>query len=474
MIVLMLDLLRLLYVLCAALLALYAAGVTLLLLLYLRRRHDRPTAPPLTVYPKVVVQLPVYNEPTVIERLIDAVAALDYPADCLTIQVLDDSTDVTSTLAAAKVAAHQACGVNIVHLHRENRAGFKAGALAEGMEQTDAEFAAIFDADFVPSPDFLSQTLPHLSANPHIGAVQTRWGHLNATDSLLTRAQAMALDAHFTVEQVGRARNGLFSSFGGTGGVWRTAAIRAAGGWSHATLTEDLDLSYRAQLCGWQIVYLPDIIVPGEIPASLAAYRRQQARWARGCTRCLLRLTPALWRAPRLTLAQRVMGTLHLAQYLTHPMMLGLLLLTPLLLLADRLPDVRSLGVFGIGAALAPLTAAWLLGRVQRRPLWLVFPALVALGTGMAWSCTRAVVSELRGKRIDFLRTPKRGDSAAPVDKSVRGSDRLIAEGLLAAYALFGVAVAWDRAPGLVPYLAIYAVSLGGLAAWGWWERRKG
>ena len=252
----MMTLLLMLYALCALSLGLYTAGQAILLWRYWRTRRARPYAPPLAELPTVAVQLPLYNEAHVAGRLIEAAAALDYPRDKLLIQVLDDSTDSTAHLVARKLAQLEEAGVRAQHLRRKERLGFKAGALAAGVRQCDSEVIAIFDADFVPAPDFLRRTLPHLMAQPDIGIVQSRWGHLNADENSLTRAQELSIDTHFVIEQTARNRSGWLIPFNGTGGVWRRSCIEAAGGWSADTLTEDLDLSYRAQMAGWRSVFL--------------------------------------------------------------------------------------------------------------------------------------------------------------------------------------------------------------------------
>ena len=293
----MINVLTHLYALCALLLALYTLGQGILLYRYWRTRRDDITTPVMSIFPEVAVQLPLYNEQFVAARLIDAVARFDYPRDKLLIQVLDDSDDGTVRVVASKLANLEAQGFRVQHIRRNQRKGFKAGALAEGLSHSECEFIAIFDADFVPSPRFLRQTLPHLVANPEIGIVQSRWGHLNADANDLTRAQKLSIDTHFVVEQTARNRSGWLIPFNGTGGVWRRACIEAAAGWSADTLTEDLDLSYRAQIEGWQSLFLPDVEAPGEIPPQLAAYKQQQARWAMGNTQCLLKLARPIIRA---------------------------------------------------------------------------------------------------------------------------------------------------------------------------------
>jgi len=252
----------------------------------------------------VVTQLPLYNEATVAERAIRAAAAMEWPFGPHQVQVLDDSTDETRGIVDAVAASLRADGADVVVVRRANREGFKAGALAQGMAQGDAEFIAIFDGDFVPPSDFLLRTVPVLAADTRLGWAQGRWTHLNAADNTITRAQAAGIDPHFIIEQQARSA-GWFMNFNGTAGVWRRRAIEDAGGWSDATLTEDLDLSYRAQLRGWRGLFLPEVAVPGEVPADAAAFKSQQFRWAKGSLQTALRLLPEVWLAERPLLGKR-------------------------------------------------------------------------------------------------------------------------------------------------------------------------
>lgn len=473
------ELLTALHLVTALLLAAYAAGALLLLVSYWRHRNAPPAPPPVTVWPSVVVQLPVYNERHVVKRLLDAAAALDYPRDRLHIQLLDDSTDDTSAIAAAHIAALRAAGLRIDHIRRASRAGYKAGALAHGLARTACELVAIFDADFLPAPDFLRRTVPYFCADPRLGMVQTRWGHLNAGANWLTRGQALALDGHFVVEQAARSRAGWLMNFNGSAGVWRTACIRAAGGWRDITLTEDLDLSYRAQLTGWRFLYLGDVVVPAELPPQLAAYKQQQARWAAGSTRTLVLLFGPLWRA-RLTLPQRVMATLHLCQYLPHPLMLLLLLLTPPLLALHGLHalPLGPLGALGLAPPLIYATSQRALYPDWPRRL-AAFPLLLALGTGIAWNNTCAVLGALlpSARLAEFRRTPKFAASWADSSYALPADWSALAEALLALYALLGAALALHSQPALIPWLALYAYAFGLVAALGvrdqWLLRRS-
>jgi cellulose synthase/poly-beta-1,6-N-acetylglucosamine synthase-like glycosyltransferase len=332
-----LSVLEIVYAGAALLLAMYALNSWILTFLFLRHRQDSEPRPELQHFPRVTVQLPIFNESLVVERLIDSVVQLAWPRDRLQIQVLDDSTDETTAIAQARVDALRAQGVDIELVHRTDRAGFKAGALKEGLKSATGEFIAIFDADFVPDPDWLRKTIPHFSSRPRLGMIQTRWAHLNRDYSLLTHAQAIALDGHFVVEQAARHRSGLLMNFNGTAGVWRKSCIADAGGWHGDTISEDLDLSYRAQLRGWECLYLPDVAAPAEIPPQLAAFKRQQFRWAKGSIQCLKKLVRPVTVA-RLPFIVRWQALVHLSTYLIHPLMLTLLLVSlPLMLVAGHL-----------------------------------------------------------------------------------------------------------------------------------------
>ena len=464
----LLSALSILYFICAMLLAVYAAGMVVLLFMYwLHQRRVPPPPPGVKSWPTVAVQLPVYNERHVVERLLDAVARLDYPHDRLVIQVLDDSTDDTSKLIAKIVKRLKWRGLNVQYIHRLDRAGYKAGALAYGLEQANTEFVVVFDADFLPQRDFLIKTIPHLVAEPRLGMVQARWGHLNTFDNALTMGQTLALDGHFVVEQTARSRAGWLLNFSGSGGVWRTACIREAGGWSANTLTEDLDLSYRAQLAGWRFLYVPDVVVPAQLPPQMAAYKRQQARWAQGSTQTLVTMLRPLWRA-RLTLIQKFMALLHLGQYLPHPLMLMLVLLTPPLILTRGLHNM-PLGPLGLVGLAPPLILV-----ISQRALYrdwphrmMVFPVLMALGIGMTWNNTRAVVKGLiGGKVVEFERTPKFAADWSGSGYALRTDRGVFVEIALAVYAFGGVLVALRYYPPLALYLITCAMGYGMVAAW--------
>jgi cellulose synthase/poly-beta-1,6-N-acetylglucosamine synthase-like glycosyltransferase len=475
-----LSLLRVVDAVMAFWLALYGLQAFILTFLYLRHRAENPVPADMSGmrWPKVAVQLPIFNERHVVERLIDAAANLDYPADRLEVQVLDDSTDDTTALAEARAAYHRARGIAVRVVHRADRSGFKAGALAWGAEQTDAEFLAVFDADFAPQPSFLQRVIPHFLAGPNIGMIQTRWAHLNDTYSPFTLAQSLALDAHFVVEQTGRNRSGLLINFNGSGGVWRRQCIADAGGWQADTMTEDMDLSYRAQLAGWRSLYLPDVEAPAELPPQVDAFKRQQARWAQGSTQCLRKLSLPILRSD-LNGAQKLGALLHIASYFSHPLMIGVLLLSLPLIWAGQSIQV-PLALLLIVSTAPPLlyTVAQMAlhGRDwPRRMLYL--PVIILVGTGIAWSTSRAVWQGLTRWGGTFARTPKfclEGRQGRWSDSAyrLRPDWTIVGEIALALYAMVGVGLAWARGSyGAIPFLGIYAagfslVAILGLTQW--------
>ena len=379
-----------------------------------RGRHAVPAPPDVSVWPLVTVQLPLYNERYVARRLLQAAANLDYPADRLEIQVLDDSTDDTKGIVAEMVQRLQARGVDIAHIHRVERTGFKAGALAAGLEKARGEFVAIFDADFVPPPDFLRRTIPHF-AESRVGVVQTRWGHLNQDFSLLTRAQSLGIDGHFGVEQTARCRGHLLLNFNGTAGIWRRSAIEDAGGWAHDTLTEDLDLSYRAQLRQWQILYVPEIVCPAELPVVISGFKSQQRRWAKGSIQTAVKLLPLVL-SSELSLWTKYQAFVHLTYYMIHPLMLVVVLLSiPAFAAGGLVPSKTALALKSIVFALASVGPACMLiyaqlvlpARRWHHALWL--PSLLVIGVGVAWSTSLAVLSAFWSRDLRFVRTPKFG-----------------------------------------------------------------
>ena len=407
------------YYLILGILSLYGVHRMLLVIDFLRTRDRAPKHPPApTEWPWVTVQLPLYNERYVASRLIDAVAALDYPRDRLEIQVLDDSTDETRDLVAAKVAEKRLEGLDIVHLHRADRAGFKAGALAAGLQLARGRLLAIFDADFVPRPDFLRLTVPHF-ADPKIGMVQGSWSHINRGYSLLTRVEAILLDGHFQVEHTARHRTGCYFNFNGTAGIWRREAIVDGGGWQHDTLTEDLDLSYRAQLAGWRFLYLPEVDVPSELPVDVQGFKSQQYRWAKGSVQTGRKLLGRILRAP-LPLRAKVEAFVHLTNNASYVLMVGIaLLIFPAMVLRRGSPisvlllidlplflfATFSVVTFYLVSQAArkvdtPADGGW-----RREVRYL--PALLGMGIGLSLNNARAVISGLFHRGGTFHRTPK-------------------------------------------------------------------
>src|SRR5919112_61585 len=362
--------------------------------------------------PRVTVQLPLFNEVYVVERLLAAVTAIDYPRDRLEIQVVDDSTDETRERAAAAVGRYRAEGFDISYVHREDRTGFKAGALENGLRTAKGELAAIFDADFVPRPDCLRK-LVHFFTDPLVGCAQMRWSHINGSYNLLTRLQTILLDGHFVVEQTVRNRTGGFFNFNGTAGLWRRLAIELSGGWQHDTLTEDTDLSFRAQLMGWKFVYLLDEEAPAEIPVEINAFKAQQRRWAKGVMQVGLKLYPRIWLAP---LPFRVKAEMffRLTGNISYPLMIvASFLQFPLLLVRYNQPfyhlmvlDLPLLFFSSISVVLFYGSAVWYLDK-KRMPRLLHLPLVMGLGIGLAFSNARAVLEALLGVKSDFVRTPK-------------------------------------------------------------------
>ncbi len=459
------------YLLATVLMSAYGFNSFLMAALYLCRRHEAVPRPPLRRTPTVTVQLPIFNEIHVVERLIEAATRLDYPRPKLQIQVLDDSTDETSAIAEEVVARFRNQGFDIESIHRDERTGFKAGALAKGLETAKGEFVAVFDADFVPQPDFLLKTIPYFLDRPRLGMVQTRWGHINADYSPLTRIQAIALDAHFIVEQTARNRSGLFMNFSGTAGVWRRSCVEEAGGWQGDTISEDLDLSYRAQLAGWEFLFLPDVVSPAEIPPQINALKRQQFRWAKGSIQCARKLWRPILTAP-VPLFQRFQGMFHLTAYALHPMMI-LMLLCMLPLTIQRWQMDVSLSFLGLAAFGLPFVYAVSQSTLYRNwpQKFAYFPILIVMGTGISLSNTKAVIEGLIGRKNDFRRTPKfclenREDQWMASRYVLPLGWDTIGEILLSAYALFTAWVACRQdSYYAVPFLLFYALSFGYMAA---------
>ncbi|MBV6493149.1 MAG: hypothetical protein LDLANPLL_01164 [Turneriella sp.] len=366
-------------------------------------------------WPRVTVQLPMFNEYYVAERLIDTTMKVKYPKDRLEVQVLDDSTDETTDLVRKKVAYYKKKGFDIKLIHRVNRQGHKAGALREAQEKARGEFIAIFDADFMPAEDFLIKTVPYFYEAEDIGMVQTRWGHINADYSILTKGQSLGIDGHFTIEQIARGGSGLWMNFNGTAGIWRKKCIYDAGNWSSDTLTEDFDLSYRAELKGWRFKYVVDVVNPAELPATVSAYKSQQFRWCKGSIQTTVKLAPTIFRT-NLPWKVKLEALTHLTNYLVHPLMvINILATLPVLYFSERLGNIPdaiigiaavffSLGTFG-PIAMYLVSQKVLYNRWANRVAWM--PILTMIGTGIAVSNTRAVWQAFTGKKSTFIRTPK-------------------------------------------------------------------
>ncbi len=443
-------------------LGLHGLHRTLLLLRFRwRARPAEETTPLPTDSPVVTVQLPLFNERTVVRRLIQAVGALDWPADRLEIQVLDDSTDETRDAVDEEVARLVARGLDAKVLRRADRVGFKAGALDHGLRHARGDLVCIFDADFLPAADFLRRTLPAFE-DERIGMVQARWEHVNRDESPLTRAQSALLDGHFVIEHKVRHDHGLFFNFNGTAGIWRRRAIEDAGGWQHDTLTEDLDLSYRAQLAGWRFRYLPMVCAPAEVPPTMTSFKTQQHRWAKGSLQVAKKLGPSILRA-RLPLAVKLEAAAHLLGYTGHPALLVFALLVPF-----SVGRGAFLDGFGSFAMFLLCTASVFtfydrsqraVGRGLRARLAEV-PAAVALGIGLSVNQTRAVLEGLFGSTGEFVRTPKRGTRSAD-DRARTYLARPEAlpgiELLLAAWFAWALTIALQAGSwGWVPFLILF------------------
>jgi len=403
------------YFIVLILLASYGAHRYILVYLYYKHRKNRTTEPSerFAELPRVTVQLPIFNEQFVVERLLDAVSRLNYPRERLDVQVLDDSTDETVAVASRLVDQYATQGFPISYHHRANREGFKAGALAEGLKTAQGEFVAIFDADFVPPEDFLMRTIHHFT-NPAVGMVQTRWAHINRNYSFLTQVEAILLDGHFVLEHSGRARSGVFFNFNGTAGVWRRRAIEEAGGWQHDTLTEDTDLSYRAQLKGWRFVYLQDVECPAELPVEMTAFKTQQARWAKGLIQTSKKILPPVLKSKQ-RLHVKLEAWYHLTANLSYPLMIVLsVLLLPAMIIRfyQGWFQMMYIDLPLFIASTFSISSFYLVSQRELFPKsWpraiLYLPFLMALGIGLTVTNTRAVLEALLGKQSAFARTPK-------------------------------------------------------------------
>jgi cellulose synthase/poly-beta-1,6-N-acetylglucosamine synthase-like glycosyltransferase len=465
-----------LYYLILAVLAFFGVHRLWMVVLYLKTRRRTPVRPPdPELWPLVTVQLPLYNEMYVATRLIDAVCRLDYPRDRLEIQVLDDSTDETTEIVQRLIDEHRALGTDIKLLHRGDRRGFKAGALAAGLEQARGELLAVFDADFVPQPEFLRQAVPFF-ADREIGLVQGRWLHINRTYSLLTQVQSIFLDGHFMIEHIARNRSHCFFNFNGTAGIWRRQAIVGGGGWEHDTLTEDLDLSYRAQLIGWKFLYLPELAVPSELPVEVNGFKTQQYRWAKGAIQTGRKLVGRVLRAP-LPARVKFEAFVHLTNNISYPLMLLLSLLIFPAMLLRRGTSMRLLMFVDLPfflSATASVLVFYLMSQVASGTGWRkqirFLPALMGMGIGLSVVNSHAVLSGLVQRGGTFHRTPKyRIESSGQEWRGKRyragvGSSFAV-EALLAVY--FTLCTAYALVTGMwmsVPFLLLFVQGYGYMA----------
>jgi cellulose synthase/poly-beta-1,6-N-acetylglucosamine synthase-like glycosyltransferase len=453
-----------------AVLSIYGSHRYRMAFLYYRHKYKLPTPKAqLTRLPKVTVQLPVFNEMYVVERLIDSVCRIDYPRDAFEVQVLDDSTDETCGIALARVALWQSKGIDIVYVHRTNRVGFKAGALENGLHTAKGEFVAVFDADFVPTPDFLVRTVPFFS-DDKVGMVQVRWGHLNREFSILTQAQSILLDGHFIIEHTARNRSGCFFNFNGTAGIWRASTITDAGGWQHDTLTEDLDLSYRAQLKGWQFVFLPEIISPAEVPVDMNAFKSQQHRWAKGSIQTAKKLLPMIMRS-NLPFAVKREAFFHLTNNMAYLLMVVLSVMMPLSMVVRFNHGMYSTLFLDLPVFIASTASVGFFYVATGRELGLgwwarvkYLPFAMSLGIGMAINQCKAVVEALLDKESEFARTPKTGSegkSVRSVKKAYRGKRNWVplVELAFGLYFTGAVYFAWDLAIySSMPFLVLFQV----------------
>src|SRR5437016_6103025 len=451
-------------------LAVYGWHRYYLVYLYMRNRGREPKAgPQLNPLPVVTIQLPLYNEMYVADRLIDAVCRIEYPRELLEIQVLDDSVDEDCSIAELAVSRSAMQGVDIKYYHRPDRTGFKAGALEAGLKLARGEFIAIFDADFMPTPDFLTRLMPHFS-DPGIGMVQARWGHINQDYSLLTKIQSILLDGHFVLEHGGRNRAGRFFNFNGTAGVWRREAIGDAGGWQHDTLTEDLDLSYRAQLRGWRFEFVSDLIEPAEVPVEMNAFKSQQFRWAKGSIQTCRKLLPTIFRAD-IPFGVKIEAFFHLTANFNYPLMCVLsVLMFPAMVIRYNMGwyEMMLIDVPLFFAATFSVCNFYMVCQREIHRDWLArvkyLPFLMSIGIGLSINNSRAVFEALFKKHTEFARTPKyriEGDADEWVGKRYRQSVAVQPLVELALGLYFTATVFYALANqiyGTVPFLVLFQI----------------
>src|SRR5580700_1054060 len=439
---------------------------------FMYSKNVPPEPPPVTNWPRVTVQLPIFNERYVIERLVEAVSRFDYPRELLDVQVLDDSTDETCEVARVCVERHAAQGMPVVYVHRSNREGYKAGALENGLKTSKGEYIAIFDADFIPEPDFLKRTIPYFvdpADGPKIGMVQTRWTYLNRDYSLLTQVETILLDGHFVVEHGARSRRGTFFNFNGTAGVWRRKAIEEAGGWEHDTLTEDTDLSYRAQLKGWKFLYLPHIECASELPVDMNGFKAQQARWAKGLMQTAKKILPKVFKA-NVPWHVKSEAFFHLTANISYPLMVLLsTMLLPAMIVRFYQGWIQML-VIDLPLFLAStcsISSFYLVAQKELRPktwwrTFLYMPFVMATGIGISVRNAQAVLEAIAGKKSEFTRTPKykiEGKKDTFVSKKYRNKAGWMpyAEVLLGIYFALTVAYAvLNENYATVPFLLLF------------------
>ncbi len=440
-------------VFCSVCLAVY--GLNIYILAYLsgkgKDRYRQKYKKKLERYPMVTIQLPIYNEKYVVKRLLMSVTSIDYPADKIEIQILDDSTDETAEIVQEEVAYYKEQGFMIEYIRRDNREGYKAGALQNGLKFAKGEFIAIFDADFVPHKEFLTDTLPYFFGDEKIGLVQTRWGYVNQENSPITKAVSIAYDGHFLIEQLARNKAKFFMNFNGTGGIWRRECIEDGGGWHGDTIAEDLDLSYRAQMRGWKFLVLPDIITPSEIPPNWVAFKKQQFRWAKGSIQCFKKHSRTIIKSNE-PFIKKLQSELHLSYYMVHPLMFFLMLfLTILVIAGSSVTPLMYFAPLAIMAGLGPsygylvaIKRAENLEWSKRVPHLLT---LLLLGFALSVSNTVAVIQGLHKKGGEFVRTPKY--NLTDQEKNWKKKDykikdkKIFLEGLFGTYALIGAIIAF-------------------------------
>ena len=466
------------YFISLTILFLFGSSGFVMIYYYMRHRNKkRVTAEELHVFPDVTIQLPVFNEYYVVERLIEAACHIDYPQEKLEIQLLDDSTDETTEIAEARIAYYKARGFDIKLIRRNSREGYKAGALKEGLKIARGEFIAVFDADFIPKPDFLKATLPHFYSDEKIGLVQTRWEHINSEYSFLTRVQAMALDGHFVIEQSVRNKAGLFMNFNGTAGIWRKSCITDAGNWEADTLTEDLDLSYRAQLRGWKFIYLNEVTSPAELPSEINALKSQQFRWTKGAIETARKILPRVWRS-KIPLEKKIHATFHLTNNMVFPFILiaGILNVPLIFIKHQGGYEIYFSIMAGFVFAFLGSFFFYLYSQKEIYTDWqkrmLLFPLFMAGSMGFAVNNTKAVLEGLFKKKSEFVRTPKyrvEGKEDQWSDKRyvpLKVNATVIIEILLALYCFFGVAASiYYIELAAIPFQLLFSMGFGLVAA---------